>query len=121
MSHLQSIKPGIAALLTLAAGLGLVAVMLAGNRKPQAASTGPVTGPSATRSAKLDSERPAEHSNTSASGPSASDAEFIGVTIAREAIEVAAPFEGRLEAVYVNLGDRLKPGDRIGRLNSDSI
>src|SRR5262249_56237491 len=62
------------------------------------------------------SEQPVELFN-----PTSLSGEFVGVTIAREAIEVAAPSEGRLEAVYVNLGDQLKQGDRIARLNSDSI
>jgi len=121
MSHLRSINPAIAALLMLAAGLGFAAFMLAGspagNGKRQSTLNSAVTAQSAeARSSDLDSERPSEPLN-----PAASGAEFIGVTIARDAIEVAAPSEGRLDAVYVNLGDRLKLGDRIARLNSDSI
>jgi len=121
MPHLRSINPAIAALLMLAAGLGFAAFILAGRPvgsvKRQVALNVPVTAQSAAaRPSDLDSEQPLEPLN-----PAASGAEFIGVTIARDAIEVAAPSEGRLEAVYVNLGDRLKRGDRIARLNSDSI
>ena len=121
MSHLQSINPANRRFAD-AGGRAWSRGVHAGGRsggsaKTQAALTGAVTAqPAATRTSNLDSERLVEHLN-----PAASGAEFIGVTIARDAIEVAAPSEGRLEAVYVNLGDRLKLGDRIARLNSDSI
>ncbi len=121
MPHLQSFNPGIAALLTLAAAFAFAAFMLAGHSAGGARGAADLNGAvtahrDTARSPNLDAEPPAEAVDRAGSVP-----EFIGVTIARNAIEVAAPFEGRLEAVYVNLGDRLKLGDRIARLNSDSI
>jgi RND family efflux transporter MFP subunit len=121
MSHLRSINPAIAALLLLAAGLGVAALSLtgsfAGGGKPHANPINAVKAqPASVEPSNRNSERPVELID-----PASSSGEFVGMTIAREAIEVGAPSEGRLEAVYVNLGDRLKPGDRIARLNSDSI
>ena len=117
MSHLRSINPAIVALLLLAAGLGFIALSLARGGKPQTHSLGTAKAqPVAASSPDHNSEQPVGLIN-----PASSSSEFLGVTIAREAIEVAAPSEGRLEAVYVNLGDQLKLGGRIARLNSDSI
>ncbi len=121
MSHLRSINPAIAALLSLAAGLGFAAFLVAGSpaggEKLQAASKVAGNGQSiATRSSNRNSEQPFD-----LIAPARSGNHFVCVTVARETIEVAAPMEGRLEAVYVNLGDRLKIGDRIARLNAESI
>ncbi len=121
MSHLRSINPSIASLLLLAAGLGVAALSLTGGRagdgKPRA---NPIDAaqvrPVSVEQSGLNSEQTVEPG-----GHAGSIGEFVGVTIARETIEVGAPSEGRLEAVYVNLGDRLKSGDRVARLNTNSL
>lgn len=117
MSYLRSINPAIVALLSVAIGLALAGFSLAGGAKPQSNSPSAVNTQSAGhQSSNRDSEHPIETVD-----PARSSDEFVGVTIARETIDVAAPTEGRLEAVYVSLGDRLNRGDRVARLNSDSI
>ena len=117
MSHLRSINLPIIALLPLAIGLGLVGFSLAGGAKSRSNSSGELNTQSAgQRSSKHDSAHPIKLADASGS-----NGDFVGVTIARETIDIAAPSEGRLEAVYVNLGDRLNRGDRIARLDSDSI
>lgn len=116
MSNLRSINPAIVVLLLLAAGLGFVAFSLASG-KTKLDSTSAQAQPQT-----LDRPEPRpEPLLETGEQPTNSIAEFVGVTIALETIEVAASSEGRLEAVYVNLGDQLKPGDRIARINSDSI
>jgi len=117
MSYLRSINPAIVALLSAAIGLALAGFSLAGGAKPQSDSriTAP-TQPAGHRSSKQDSEHPIEAVDLTGSSD-----EFVGVTIARETIDVVSPSEGRLEAVYVSLGDRLNRGARIATLDSVSI
>lgn len=127
MSHLRSINPVITVLLLLAAGLSFAAFILAGitreslvnGRRPQLNSTRAVAASPDRDSARLES--PLELAATEKSEGSDSDEEFIGVTMARGTIEITASSEGRLETVDVNLGDRVKSGDRIARVNSDPI
>jgi RND family efflux transporter MFP subunit len=45
---------------------------------------------------------------------------YVGVIFARQAADVAARSEGRVHAVYVNVGDRLKSGDLIAKVESSS-
>ncbi len=45
---------------------------------------------------------------------------WIGVVLAREAVEVAAAFAGRLETVEVRVGDTVRRGDRLARIATDS-
>jgi RND family efflux transporter MFP subunit len=45
---------------------------------------------------------------------------WIGVVLAREAVEVAGAFAGRLESVDVRVGDPVRRGDRIARIATDS-
>jgi RND family efflux transporter MFP subunit len=46
---------------------------------------------------------------------------YVGVTFSRQSADIVARSVGRLEAVYVNLGDHLKPGAVIARNESYSI
>jgi len=39
--------------------------------------------------------------------------QYVGVIFARQLVDIAARSDGRLEAVYVHLGDHLRPGDAI--------
>jgi len=45
---------------------------------------------------------------------------WIGVVLAREAVQVAGSFAGRLETVDVRVGDVVRRGDRIARIATDS-
>jgi RND family efflux transporter MFP subunit len=46
---------------------------------------------------------------------------YVGVIFARQLADIVARSDGRLEAVYVHLGDHLKPGDVIARTESYAI
>ena len=39
--------------------------------------------------------------------------QYAGIIFARQLADIVARSDGRLEAVYVHLGDHLKPGDAI--------
>src|SRR5258706_6534625 len=43
---------------------------------------------------------------------------WLGVVVARESVDVTADSPGRLQAVYVSIGDRVKRGDRIASLDT---
>jgi RND family efflux transporter MFP subunit len=113
MSYLRTIQPAILVLLLLAAALLLAAFTLTSR-------TGMMTGranapqipPPRQEFAPPESEEPAG---------AATPQEILGVVVPRESIDVGADVEGRLESVFVNPGDRVKPGDRIARINADSI
>ncbi len=43
---------------------------------------------------------------------------WVGVIISRESVDVTAESPGRLSAVYVQIGDTVRPGDRIATLDT---
>ena len=43
---------------------------------------------------------------------------WVGVIISRETVDVTAESPGRLSAVYVQIGDTVRPGDRIASLDT---
>jgi len=43
---------------------------------------------------------------------------WLGVVVARESVDVTADSPGRLQAVYVSIGDRVRKGDRIASLDT---
>ena len=47
--------------------------------------------------------------------------QYVGVLFARQLADIVARSDGRLEAVYVHLGDHLKPGDVIAKIESYAI
>src|SRR5262245_56461641 len=47
--------------------------------------------------------------------------QYVGVIFARQLVDIAARSDGRLEAVYVHLGDHLKPGAVIAQIESSAI
>jgi RND family efflux transporter MFP subunit len=47
--------------------------------------------------------------------------QYVGVIFARQLADIVARADGRLEAVYVHLGDRLKPGDVIAKIESYAL
>lgn len=46
---------------------------------------------------------------------------FVGTLLARESVDVASKFEGRLEAVNAALGDRVARNSIVAKLDSESI
>jgi RND family efflux transporter MFP subunit len=46
---------------------------------------------------------------------------YLGIIFARQLADIVARSEGRLEAIYVHLGDHLKPGDVIAKIESYAI
>jgi RND family efflux transporter MFP subunit len=53
--------------------------------------------------------------------PAAEEKGFIGVLLSGEAVDVAPQFEARLEAVHVQLGDRVERGARVANLDARPI
>jgi RND family efflux transporter MFP subunit len=47
--------------------------------------------------------------------------QYVGVIFARHLVDMAARSEGRVEAVYVHLGDHLRPGDVIAQMESSAV
>jgi RND family efflux transporter MFP subunit len=47
--------------------------------------------------------------------------QYVGVIFARQLVDIAARSDGRLEAVYVHLGDHLRPDDVIAQIESSAI
>jgi RND family efflux transporter MFP subunit len=47
--------------------------------------------------------------------------QYVGVIFARQLVDIAARSDGRLEAVYVHLGDHLRPGDVIAQIESSAL
>jgi RND family efflux transporter MFP subunit len=43
---------------------------------------------------------------------------WLGVVVSRESVDVTADSQGRLQAVYVSIGDRVRKGDRIASLDT---
>ncbi len=46
---------------------------------------------------------------------------FVGVVLARQSVDVAAELEGQLQAVYVQIGARVEPGDRIAAVETREL
>ena len=116
---LPSCNSLIAMLLMLIMGVGLGMLMMTSRdssvhavvEAPQAAAT-PVPSPAI---------RPMpEPVASEASTPQAPE-QYVGVIFARQLVDIAARSDGRLEAVYVHLGDHLKPGDVIAQIESAAI
>src|SRR5262245_22838960 len=116
---LRSYNSLIVMLLMLALGIGLATLIVAG-RSPRhnkvvnfpPASAVPTSSPAI--KPVLDAvTRPAE-------GQMLSE-RYVGVIFARQSADIVARSEGRLEAVYASLGDHLKLGDVIARIESTSI
>ena len=109
----------IAMLLMLIIGVGLGMLIMTGYHSsvhavveaPQAAAT-PVLGPAV---------RPIPESVApEVPTPQAPD-QYVGVIFAGQLVDMAARSDGRLEAVYVHLGDHLKPGDVIAQIESSAV
>jgi len=53
--------------------------------------------------------------------PPRAPAQYVGVIFARQLVDIAARSDGRLEALYVRLGDHLKPGEVVAKIESYAI
>jgi RND family efflux transporter MFP subunit len=95
------------------APLLLAVALLAGGCDRQESATGDASPPPAA----TPSARPA---SAPASVPSAPPARkgWIGVLVARESVDVTAESPGRVLAVHVKIGDRVRRGDRIATLDT---
>ena len=109
----------IAMLLMLAIGVGLGMLIMTSHRStvnaavdaPQA-SAPPAPSPVA---------RPGPEPVMQAVSVQPAPDQYVGVIFARQLADIVARSEGRLEAVYVHLGDHLKPGDVIAKIESYAI
>jgi RND family efflux transporter MFP subunit len=116
---LRSFNSLIVMLLMLALGIGLATLIMAGRspRRNKVVNFPPATAvPTSSPAVKpvLDAvTRPAE-------GQMLSE-RYVGVIFARQSADIVARSEGRLEAIYASLGDHLKPGAVIARIESSSI
>src|SRR5262249_36282570 len=99
-------------MLMLAIGIAAGALMFRGVPNTNAASD---------RQFALNAQRPSPAALSSK--PSSQEtnlATYVGVVFARQSADIVARSEGTLQAVYVNLGDRLKTGDIIAQTDSYS-
>lgn len=81
-----------------------------GEPGPPARQTAPVPEPAAPAA-------PARRVETPAPAPSQRRG-WTGVVVARESVDVTAEAQGRVRAVYVQIGDAVAPGDRIASLDA---
>src|SRR5947208_8911391 len=88
--------------------LALVLLLLAAGCDRRAAPTA-----TAAEAAPKPAAKPAP-----ASAPPEERKGWLGVVVARESVDVTADSQGRLQAVYVSIGDRVKRGDRIASVDT---
>jgi RND family efflux transporter MFP subunit len=107
-------------LLTLAAGIALGASIFREVPKTIAAADPPMPEPIAasTPATVAKDSGPQDAAPSIARDPD--EAGYLGVTFARQSADVAARSDGTLQAVLVNLGDRIKAGDVIATTDSYS-
>ena len=67
-----------------------------------------------------DAEIVARNSNRYASTQRTEPAKYVGVIFTRQSADIVAKTEGTLQAIHLNLGDRVKAGDIIARTDSYS-
>jgi RND family efflux transporter MFP subunit len=92
----------IAALALLASGCGDPSAAAPRGKTPAPSATVPAPATVASRAAEPEEEG------------------WIGVVLARESVEVAGAFAGRLETIEVRVGDKVRRGDRIATISTDS-
>src|SRR5215475_8425360 len=116
---LRLLKPFVAILLMLVIGMGIGTLLMVSSSLhtdatvdiPQTSAT-PISNPSI---------RPALSTVAQSTSEPLATARCVGVTFARQSADILARSEGRLEAIYVNLGDHLKLGTVIARVESISV
>jgi RND family efflux transporter MFP subunit len=109
----------IAMLLMLAIGVGLGVLITTSHRSPTHAVVDPPQAASPLAPSPVVRPVP-DPIAQSAAVQSVSD-QYVGVIFARQLADIVARSDGRLEAVYVHLGDHLKPGDVIAKIESSAI
>lgn len=70
------------------------------------------------------SPTPAAQTVEAKSAPSEGDAQplgYLGVVLARQAVDVAAPTSGRLQAVWVRAGDTVAIGQALAKLDAEAL
>jgi len=106
-------------LLMLMTGIGLGAVIFRNTPGTSAAADRPQLP---ANPASITVSPPAQDNvNRLAPAQEADAAQYLAVIFARQSADIVARSDGRLEAVYVNLGDRLQAGDVIASTESRSI
>lgn len=76
--------------------------------------------PAAALSPPLETPEPVREAaeEGSADAQPASSKGFLGVVVTRDTVNVAAETQGRVESVAVQVGDRVRPGDLLARLDT---
>lgn len=116
---LGSFKTFIMISVILLIGVGLGALLTTGNN-PSINVIADNLQPSAASTPSLSAKPAPSPAVEAVSGAQATN-QYLGVTFARQSADIIAQAEGRVEAVYVSLGDHLKAGDVIARIESYSI
>ncbi|MBI4511352.1 MAG: efflux RND transporter periplasmic adaptor subunit [Deltaproteobacteria bacterium] len=75
------------------------------------------SAPGVGRADETDRGRASGGEATSSRGPTGSNPGFLGVVLARHAVDVVSKLDGRLESVRVRLGDRVKKGASIATID----
>jgi len=106
-------------LLMLAIGIGLGTLIMTGNRSNAnaAADTLPL---SAAPTGSVDI-RPAQHTEAQPLSEPHPNDQYVAVIFAGQSADIVARSDGKLEEVYVSLGDDLEAGDVVARIESSSI
>ena len=104
-------------MLMLGVGLGMLIMTSRGSSVHAVVETPEAAAPPVLRSAVRPRPEPVV---PEAPTPQALE-QYVGVIFARQLVDIAARSDGRLEAVYVHLGDHLRPGDAIARIESSAI
>lgn len=119
----RSLNSLVLTVLVLASGIALGALIMSSKPLSRGAASDIAQAPTAPTSAPTSGPiaRPPDGIGVqSASGLTASD-RYVGVIFARQSADIVARSEGRLEAIYANLGDHVKSGEIIARIESSSI
>lgn len=53
--------------------------------------------------------------------PAAGHPGWVGVVVTRDAVDVSTEVTGRIESVFVRVGDRVRQGDRLARLDTRNL
>lgn len=111
----------IVMLLMLTVGVGLGALITTSHRSTITVSAAVEAPPVAVPPAPSPAVRPVPDPVVQAASVRPAPDQYVGVIFARQLADIVARSEGRLEAVYVHLGDHLKPGDAIAKIESYAI
>jgi RND family efflux transporter MFP subunit len=114
---IRSLGAPFAVLLVPALGISLCTLLIGHASSGRKASLGSVMKFSASRAGATSERLQPAHSALEQQAIE----QYVAVAFAQQSADVVARSEGRLEEVCVNLGDHLKPGDVIARLEFSSV